>query len=109
MKNDIKVYIAGPLTSGNVNQNLEHAMTVCDTFLNKGFVPYCPHLNYFMHLKYWRSYQAWLDYDMEWLKVCDVLFRIEGFSPGADKEVEYAKSLGIPVYTSLYDLEEAYK
>jgi nucleoside 2-deoxyribosyltransferase len=108
MRKPIKIYLAGPLTNGNISHNVNQAMLLTDVLLNKGFVPFCPHLLYFQHCAFWRSYQAWLDYDLEWLKVCDVVFRMEGESSGSDKEVLLAKSLNIPVFTSLYELEQTY-
>lgn len=44
------------------------------------------------------DYPIWLDMCFEQIKRCDALFRMDGFSPGADKEVELAKKLGIPVF-----------
>lgn len=107
MSKAIKVYVAGPLT-GNPNKNVHNAMTVTDNLMQMGFIPFCPHLLYFQNAVYWRSYEFWLDYDMEWLKVCDAVFRMPGDSPGSDKEVELAKSLNIPVYYSFEELQKAY-
>jgi hypothetical protein len=44
-----------------------------------------------------RPYQEWLDYDMDWLEVCDFVFRIPGESAGSDAETERAIDLGMPV------------
>jgi len=52
------------------------------------------------------EYQFWLDQDMEWLRVCDAVFRIFGESSGADKEVKEAERLGMPVYYSIFDVPE---
>jgi hypothetical protein len=108
----IRVYVAGPLTAGgadNISLNIRTAMEITDKLLNKGFIPFCPHLLFFQHCAFWRSYQAWLDYDMEWLQQCDAVLRIKGESAGSDKEVELAKSLGIPVFYSFNDLEKQYE
>ena len=57
-----------------------------------------------MDVHYKFDYDFWLAYDMEWLKVCDCVLRLDGESPGADKEDELAKKLGIPVYYSIGEL-----
>jgi hypothetical protein len=40
---------------------------------------------------------------LPWVSVADAVLRLPGTSPGADREVALALSLGIPVY---YDIEE---
>ncbi len=51
-----------------------------------------------------RPYQDWIDLDLEWVKSCDCLLRLDGESKGADMEVALAESLGIPVFKTLYGL-----
>ncbi len=102
----IKVYIAGPLTGGGISQNVRNAMWTMDALLSLGYVPFCPHLLYWQNMAYYRAPQSWLDYDFEWLKVCDALYRMPGDSSGSDKEVEYAKTLGIPVFYSTEELNK---
>jgi hypothetical protein len=46
------------------------------------------------------KHQDWLDTDLPWVSVADAVLRLPGLSKGADREVEKAKSLGIPVFTS---------
>lgn len=40
------------------------------------------------------------------LRHCDAVFRIPGVSTGADKDVEIARSLGLPVYYELDDVPQ---
>lgn len=101
-----KVYVAGPYSGGQPVLNTRKAIEVGDQLADEGFVPFIPHLNHFWHYLKPRGYDFWLNYDIEWLKVCDVLLRIPGDSPGADKEVSLANDLGIPVYDSIEDLIE---
>ena len=42
--------------------------------------------------------------DLEWLEVCDCLVRIAGESIGADREVEYMRQLGKPVFYTIEEL-----
>jgi len=93
-----KVYIAGPYSKGDVAQNVRRAIEVADILVTHGYTPYIPHLTHFWHMVCPRPYDFWLDYDNEWLKLCDAIYRIPGESSGADKEVKLATQLGIPVF-----------
>ena len=48
--------------------------------------------------------QTRLGIDLEWVSCSDAVLRLPGESAGADREVQHAKSLNIPVY---YSIEEA--
>lgn len=52
----------------------------------------------------WYSYEKWLDMCFVQLAKCDALFRMAGESKGADREVEFAKEHGIPVFYNLDSL-----
>ena len=84
--------------------NVKKAMDVTNELIERGFAPYCPHLTHFLHINNFQPYEKWLELDLEYLKVCDMLLRIPGDSNGADKEVEFAKSNDIKVFYSLNDL-----
>ncbi len=66
------------------------------------------------HLVQPLHYEQWMDFDFGLIENCDALVRISAeheeylqeYSPGADREVEFASSKGIPVFFSLDDLEE---
>lgn len=103
MKN-IRVYIAGPYTKGDVAQNVAEACKAADRLMNHGFSPYVPHLTHFQHMLFPRSYNEWIEHDLVWLRQCNVLLRLPGESPGADLEVQTAKELGIPVIYDIRDL-----
>jgi hypothetical protein len=51
-----------------------------------------------------RPYEDWTKLDLEWVKVCDGLLRLEGESSGADAEIEFAKQLSIPVFYGIDSL-----
>ena len=97
----MKVYIAGPITIGDQDINVSRAIDAADKLLNLGHVPFVPHLNYFWHSRYPKSHDEWLDYDFEWLPVCDCLLRLPGESKGADEEVAEAELRKIPVYHNI--------
>lgn len=104
------VFIAGPYTKPDPDFNTVLAMDKWHILYHKGCVPICPHLSHFLHIhgqkdeKKEISYEEWCAYDIELLKECDALYRFPGESPGADKEVEFAKGLGMPVFTSIADV-----
>lgn len=89
------VYIAGPYTQGDVALNVREAITTGDAVAEIGYIPYIPHLSHFWHLVKPREYDWWLAYDLKWLEKCDYLIRMAGPSSGADKEVIFARELGI--------------
>ena len=97
----LRVYIAGPYSKGDVVVNVREAMLAWHKLRNCGFIPFCPHLNHFLHLLIPLEYEKWLLWDLEWLAVCDALLRLPGESPGADRECRAAKDLGIPVFDSI--------
>lgn len=97
------VYIAGPYSS-NVEPNVHRAIDAAEVVSAQGLVPVIPHLNYFWHLDYPHDYEFWMDQDTQLLVRCEALLRLPGYSPGADREVELAQKLGIPVFYSFKEL-----
>jgi len=100
------VYIAGPYTVGSVEENIANAIDAAENLARANFFPYIPHLNHYWDKKYPHDYEFWMEQDMEFLRRCDLLLRLPGDSPGADREVASAKGAGIPVYTNLERLIE---
>ena len=98
----MRVYIASSYT-GDIEANVERQLRVFDALRSAGHAPFAPLWAHFQDLRYPRDYHDWLDWCMEWVKVSDCVLRLDGFSMGADKEVELAESLKIPVY---YDIRE---
>ena len=47
--------------------------------------------------------------DRAWLECSDIVLRLPGESPGADREVAYALELGKPVYEGIDALLAAYE
>lgn len=95
----MKVYIAGPYTKGDVVVNVRNAIAAADELLALGHHPFIPHLTHLWHMVSPKEYEEWLAIDLVWLRVCDALLRIPGESSGADKEVDAARELSIPVYS----------
>lgn len=100
----IAVYVAGPYTKPDPGHNVYNACKAADELLALGFLPFIPHLSHLWHLISPKPYEVWMDQDLGWLNRCDALLRIPGESPGADCEVEFATSLGIPCFQSVEDV-----
>jgi hypothetical protein len=92
------VYVAGPYSRGNPVRNTARAMEVWFRLLACGLCPFIPHLSLLLELINPLTYEQWMEYDFEVVRRCDALLRIPGESPGADREVEFARSLCIPVF-----------
>jgi len=98
------IYIAGPYTEGVVKENVAEAIKAASIIQMEGYVPFIPHLNYYWHELYPLNYEDWMQYDFAWLARCDAILRLPGYSPGAEREVQRAADLGIPVFYGLADL-----
>jgi len=102
-----RVYIAGPMTGGTgMNfsmKKIHEAIEAHFTLIEAGYAPHCPHLTVFCEFMQPNriTYEQWLELDECYIKDSDYVLRIPGKSPGADRECEYARSLGIPIIKGL--------
>ena len=95
------VYVAGPITGdpfGCVRQSV-HAF---DTLRALGCVPFCSQWSVIAEMVEHQPYEDWMAYDFDVIERCDALVRLEGESPGADREVDEAQRLGLPVFGLKY-------
>ena len=99
-----RVYIAGPYSNGDVAAHVRNAYEVANRLLDCGLAAFVPHHTHFWHLMFPRPYDEWLKLDLAFLPCCDAVLRLHGESPGADGEVQEARSLGIPVFDNVADL-----
>lgn len=98
------VYIAGPFSSDPAG-NTVRACEVADTLRLEGYHPFVPHVACDWAAKSKQGgYEAAMDECMYWLAKCELVLRIPGDSPGADREVERARFLAIPVYFSIAEV-----
>lgn len=110
----ICVYLAGPITKPSPKANALAAILVADKLVSFGYCPFVPQLSVFWSENgrysgaddYGEGYETFMTMDFEWLSRCDCLLRLPGFSLGADREIELARSFGIPVFFSIKELEE---
>jgi hypothetical protein len=91
-----RVYVAGPISSDPM-RGVARATDVSRTMFLDGFAPFVPHWDslWLLGEGHWEAY---LEFDLEFVSVCDAVYRLAGESRGADKEVSVADELGIPVY-----------
>ena len=102
-----RIYIAGPIGKVNRLPNCINAIKVADQVMAMGLCPWVPHLDYWWNEISPKSYEEWLAWDFKWIEVCDAILRIPGESPGADREIDYAKKCGKPIFYSLEELKDA--
>ena len=103
-----KVYVAGPMSWGSGVGNIRQGVRAASELMIAGHVPFLPHLSHFWSMMMTpheydllNEHELWLDYDREWLIVCDALVRLPGKSRGADQEERWARRHSIPVYYSV--------
>ena len=100
-------YLAVPYLHENkyiVHERFEKVTKVASDLLRKGYRIYSPIThNHLINEQYnlnWK-HKDWLDYDYLFLKKCKILFvlKLEGWkeSLGVQKEIEWAKKLGIKI------------
>lgn len=95
------VFLAGPVMGGgDVEQqiHIRNALLDADRIREAGFLPYVPHLCIFWDLVSPHERDYWLRMAKDWLLHAGALVRRPGLSVGADVEVEWAKSIGLPIY-----------
>jgi hypothetical protein len=97
----MRVYIAGPYTQGEQVEHVRAAVLAGIDIIRAGHVPFIPHCYHFADMIHPLPYETWMTVDLSWLAACDCLVRLPGASPGADREVERATQLGMPVYFGL--------
>jgi hypothetical protein len=99
------------MTNGSKNsfnmESIHDAIEIHFKLIELGYAPHCPHLTVFCELMapHRILYETWLDLDMTYIELADVVYRLPGESKGADEEVAFAISKHIPVVRSLVELE----
>jgi hypothetical protein len=96
-----RIYVAGPITKGDHMLNMRKAIEAAHQLREIGCFPFVPHLFAQWHFLYPREYEDWMKQDFEWIRACHALFRVEGESAGADREVAFAGEIDIPVFHTI--------
>ena len=100
------IYISSPFTHGDKTKNVEVQIEAAHRIMDMGHCPIAPNLTYFMDVQRKRPYEEWMMIELELVERCDVVLRLPGFSPGADREVARAGSIGIPIAFGWGDLAD---
>lgn len=110
------MYIAGPISRGDLARNINQATRAFRELAAAGFAPWCPHWSALSGevqagtLGPWAkataagcglSHAEWLAVDLSWVEVADAVVRLPGDSVGADQETAHARARGIPVFGSV--------
>lgn len=106
MPTKLYVYVAGPISKGDMIENVSRGIEYGEALLRLGYIPFVPHTSVMWQFLHPHTHQQWLDYDFYWVAKCDALLRIPGESKGADMEVKCARQRGIPVFYDIEELEE---
>ncbi len=92
----LRVYVAGPISS-NLFEGLARGSAVGRQLFVDGLAPFVPHFDAYWFLPE-GNWNAYLEYDLEYVATVDAVYRLEGESQGADLECRIAEELGIPVF-----------
>jgi hypothetical protein len=90
------VYVAGPISRDVFNGVWKGFEAGRQLFLD-GLAPFVPHFDalFFLPDGNWNAY---LEYDLEYILTTEAVYRLRGESRGADLEVKHAMENGIPVF-----------
>lgn len=111
------VYIAGPISKGDMAHNIGQANDAQIALMKAGFAPINPMLSVFVGYPHDRepntmprgtTHADWMGMDLPLVEVCDALLRLPGESKGADNEVAHARLHNIPVFHDLDSLVAAF-
>ena len=103
-----RIYVAGSYNADNVIKvlnNIKRGTQVCVELLKKGYIPFCPWLDYQFFWYADITAEEIRKYSMGWLEVSDCIYVLRNsfFSTGTQTEIKRAEELDIPV---LYEGED---
>jgi len=95
----IAVYLAGPISTGNQFGNVHAAIVDAARLRRAGFAVMVPHRCALDEMILGpQDYEAWMAEDFEMIRRSDAVVRRPGESKGSDREVEFAREIGRPVF-----------
>lgn len=103
-----RVYLSGAISAGDRNKNFHQAAVAHKQLMLAGYAPFNPMLSMLAPFAWEKEvpHGLWLECDFPWVEVADVVWRLPGYSVGADAECSYAILKEVPV---VYDFEELEK
>ena len=107
-----RIYVAGPYsadTEDGVKANVQRAAHIAAELMKKGHDAHCPHAATDVVAKMLADdglwYERWMRLDMSLIRCWATAIFYEP-SPGADREEELARDLGLTVFTSLDEVPD---
>lgn len=109
-----RIYVAGAYSSDNVIgvlNNIREGLRWSTLIFLKGHAPFSPWLDFHYQLMLRDgeslAVKDYYDYSLAWLYVSDIVFVVPNWekSNGTKREIEEAKTRGIPVVYSMEELE----
>lgn len=102
------VYIACPITAGNRNHNYHQAHEAERELMLRGFAPQNPAHTMVLPFAWEKDFthELWLDCCYPLIERMDAIYRLPGFSVGADAELRHALRHDIPVFYDIPSLEK---
>ncbi len=100
----MKIYIAGPYSLDDPIINTRNVILAAEKIIELGHIPFVPHLNLLWHLVVPHPPEFWYKLDLEWLKECDAILRLDGESQGSDNEILFAERLELKIFYSVKDI-----
>lgn len=100
-----RIYIACPISTGNLADNVNAASAAFLALVQAGFAPFCPAWSVYSGFAHGTmmedncigfgspagmegmSHEIWLEVDLAWVEASDLVLRLPGASVGADREV----------------------
>lgn len=97
-----RVYVAGNYNADNVIKaldNIKRGTQICVELLKRGYIPFCPWLDFNFHWYGDLTIDDYYRYSMGWLEVSDCIYVLKNSecSRGTIKEIGRAMDLNIPV------------
>jgi len=120
-----RVFISGPISHGNLANNVNAATRAFVVLAEAGLAPFCPHWSVYAcdaTLSVDRrdgsqrvlcsgsaqpnglAYDDWMAVDLAWVEIAHAVLRLAGESKGADMETQHAAVHGIPVFWCISDV-----
>lgn len=115
------IYIAGPLTKGNMANNINQATDAFLALVRAGFAPICPHWSAFSTRARYDAdldmtfavasangcglaHSEWLAVDFALVTAAECVLRLRGESLGAEMETKLARACGKPVFNTVEEV-----
>lgn len=115
----MRIYIAGPISKGDMLQNVKQFDDAFLQLLRLGFAPFNPGASVYLgnatrlhdtvlavadSKASGVTHEEWMAVDLAWLECADAVLRLPGESVGADLETAHAKKICTPVFLTIDDL-----